>query len=105
MRVYAYNCGACGIFEASAGLDDSELPCPTCHKPARRRPYSSLPALRGETVVKSIPDESYKREAMKRDSRASGWDVDRAVRSMRQNLKEDGEGNKVIDLKQAAHAS
>ena len=42
---------------------------------------------------------------MKRESRASGWDVDRAVRSMRKNLKEDSEGNKVIALKQAANAS
>ena len=57
----------------------------------------SAPHLHGATVVKGIP-EPYRAEAERRASRASGWDVDRAVRTMRKGLREDEQGNTTVTL-------
>lgn len=103
MPRYDFRCPSCGVFEAQAGRDDRFIEH-DCGSVAERRPFSGVPALKGETVSRNIPDADYRQDALKRESRASGWDVDRAVRTMRKGLVEDGQGNKSIDMKKVANA-
>lgn len=98
MRVYLYRCAEGHEFEQQGGLDDALTHC-ACGQPARRRPFSGIPYLKGETVARSIPDPHYWHEAALKESRASGWDVDRAVRAMRSNIREDTTGNKFVEVK------
>lgn len=97
MRTYVYFCGTHSNFEQQAGLDDSTWPCPQCGSPARRRPFSSVPHLKGETVSKSIPEPQYRNEAMKRDLSQSWGDATRSMELLRGARREDAEGNKYID--------
>lgn len=46
--------------------------------------------------IARIPDPEYRAEAERRESRARGWDVDRAVREMRKSMREDEQGNKSV---------
>ena len=94
MARYDFRCARHGLFESLAGRGDLLLPCPRCGVDARREP--SVPALMGGTVVRSIPEPAYEREAIQRKSRALGWDVDRAVRTMRGSMVEDEQGNKTV---------
>ena len=99
MPTFVYGCGVDGTFEAQAGRDDSSLPCPVCRQPARRRPYSSVPYLKGETVARSIPDPQYRHEAVKREFNDSWGDASRSVEMLRKSSFTDAEGAKHIDLK------
>lgn len=99
MPNYDYTCPKCGTFEAYGRPDDRFLECGVCGGQAERRPFSSVPYLKGETVSKSIPDPEYRWDAEKREHRASGWDLDRAVRHLRKGIREDKEGRRSVDLK------
>ena len=97
---YDYGCGAHGIFEAFGGVNDSFMPCPICHEPARRRPFSGVPNISGETVARSqIPDPVYRMDAEKRHLNATWGDGSRSVEMLRKNVIEDAQGRKQIDLK------
>lgn len=99
MPVYVYGCGADGNFEAAGSHNDSCQPCPVCHQPARRRPFSGLPNLKGDTVARTIPDPSYRQEAEKRHLNQIWGDASRAAEMLRKNVVEDAQGNKQIDMK------
>ena len=105
MPVYAYHCPNCGIFEAYAGLDAGTLACPNCAQSARRRPFSSVPYIKGETVAKAIPDGFYRQEAEHRELKQQGWDLDRSVRHLRKGLVEDKDGHRSFDMRKAATAT
>jgi putative FmdB family regulatory protein len=97
MPVYDYWCVVDGAFEQVAGRDCTSQPCPACGSDARR--LLSVPHLKGQTVVKSIPDPLYRADAALRASRASGWDVDRAVRTMRKGMRTDEQGNQSVSAR------
>lgn len=99
MPTYDYCCDLDGVFEAQAGRDDTSVPCPTCRLSSRRQPFSGLPALKGETVARSIPDPAYRHEAEKRHLNQTWGDASRSVEMLRKNLYDDGSGIKKIDLK------
>lgn len=96
MRVYAYRCMEHGVFEQSGGLDDDLTRC-VCGQPARRMPYSGVPAIKGETVSKSIPDPVYRNEAEKRDLKQSWGDASRSMELLRAHRVTDSEGRVSID--------
>jgi hypothetical protein len=98
--LYAYSCGADGIFEAYATRDDSYMPCPTCRQPARRRPFSGVPNLKGETVARSIPDPHYRQDALAKEHRQTYGGVDKAMEHIRSGIRETDTG-RVFDPKQA----
>ena len=100
MPKYAYGCGADGTFEEWAGLDDSTMPCPICHQPARRRPFSGVPNLKGETVSRSIPDPHYRQDAMAREHLQSYGGVDKAMEHIRSGIVETETG-RAFDPKKA----
>ena len=52
---YDYKCPKCGYFEAEGGREDSFSPCPLCGTPAKRMPYSGVPAVVTDTGVKTAP--------------------------------------------------
>mgnify|MGYP001611555329 CR=1 len=97
MPRYDYLCGAHGVFEATVGRGVTSHPCPTCGNPATRE--LSVPFIAGGTVARSIPDQDYRHEADLRESRASGWDTDRAVREMRKTMREDSHGEKHVAIR------
>lgn len=100
MPRYDYGCEAHGVFEAFGLVSDSFQPCPDCHEPARRRPFSGLPNLKGETVSRNqIPDPAYKQEAEKRHLNETWGDVSRSVELIRKNSFVDAQGHRQIDLK------
>lgn len=100
MPKYDFACGAHGIFEAFGSLHDSYSSCPVCHEPARRRPFSGVPNLKGETVSRSqIPDPAYRQEAEKKHLNQTWGDASRSVEMIRKNIHEDANGMKQIDLK------
>ena len=98
MRVYLYRCVEGHQFERSGGLDDDLVHC-ECGQPARRRPFSSVPYIKGETVARSIPDPVYRMEAEKRELHSTWGDASRSVEMLRKNVFEDANGNKQINLK------
>ena len=102
MPVYLYRCPEHGYFEQVGGLDESLTYC-ACGEPSRRAPYSGIPYIKGETVAKEIPEGEYRREARDRAHRATGWDLDRAVRTLRGAVSEDKEGRKQVDLREISH--
>ena len=104
MPRYDYGCGVHGIFEAHAGLNDSSVPCPTCHEPARRRPFSGVPNIKGETVARSIPDPHYRQDAMAREHRQSWGGVDKAMEHIRSGIVETDSG-RAFDAKKANPAT
>lgn len=105
MPTYDYGCATHGTFEAQGGLNDSFVPCPACHEPSRRRPFSGVPALRGETVpTRQIPDKSYAWDKAERDHRKTGWDLDRAVNTLRDARREDKEGRISLDMRKLSNA-
>lgn len=98
MPRYDYGCAAHGIFEAFAGVNDSETPCPVCREPARRRPFSGAPYLRGATVPRQIPDASYRQEAEQRHLRETWGTAERSIEAIRHNTVTDNEGNRRLDV-------
>jgi hypothetical protein len=104
MPKYVYSCGADGNFEEWAGHDDSTMPCPTCRQPARRRPFSGVPNLKGETVARSIPDPHYRQDALAKEHRQTYGGVDKAMEHIRSGIRETDNG-RVFDPKQANPAT
>ena len=104
MPLYAYSCGADGIFETYASRDDSYMDCPICHQPARRRPFSGVPHLKGETVARAIPDPHYKQDAMAKEHRQTYGGVDKAMEHIRSGIVETDNG-RVFDPKKANPAT
>lgn len=98
MPVYAYICPACGVFEKNAGRDERWVNC-ACGLDAERRPFSGLPYLKGETMPKQIPDETYRFDAEKRHFEKTWGPEERAAEMMRAHLLEDKEGRKSVDTK------
>lgn len=92
MPTYLYSCGHCGTFEQFAGLDDSSVPCPTCQAMAKRRPFSGVPHLKGETVSRAIPDTAYRQEAEKRDLTRTWGDSTRSLELLRKHSYQDAKG-------------
>jgi len=98
MPYYDFNCPSCGVYEASGHRDDRHQVC-VCGAIAERLPYSGVPQLKGETVSLNIPDPSYRFDAGAREHRATGWDLDRAVRHLRSARTEDKDGRTFVGLK------
>ena len=98
MPIYRYRCPDCGVFEMDGRRDEREAEC-ACGSTATRLPFSGVPYLRGETVSKNIPDPAYRFDAQAKEHRATGWDLDRAVRTLRTGIREDSEGRRYVDLK------
>ena len=105
MPAYVYGCGACGNFEAIGRREDDYAPCPVCHNPARRRPYSGIPNIAGETVARSIPDPAYRFEAEKREFNQSWGTAERTMELVRQNTHTDIEGRKHVNTKAMSESS
>ena len=97
MPRYDYRCPEHGIFEAHAGLDARQEPCPVCGFTSERRPFSGIPYLNGETTSKNIPEPVYKQHQEGKELRATGWDLDRAVRHLRGGIKETETGGHQFD--------
>lgn len=104
MRTYLYRCVEGHITEQQGGLDDDLKQCP-CGKPARRRPFSSVPHLKGETVSRGIPDPAYRQEAEKRDLNRTWGDATRSIELLRANRVEDREGHVSIDTAKVTRES
>lgn len=98
MPRYVYGCGGCGNFERFGRLDDDYADCPVCHNPARRRPFSGIPNISGETVAKSIPDPLYRQDAEKRELNQSWGDGTRSMEMLRNATFTDAAGIKQVDL-------
>ena len=103
MPTYDYICSACGPFEAIRGLDDRYIAC-SCGGEAERCPFSGIPEIKGTLPVHRIPDTSERWHKAEQAHKASGWDVDLAVRHLRKGVVEDKEGRRNVDLKRAGHA-
>lgn len=99
MPKYDYGCACGNSFEEYGSRDSDSVECPVCHKPARRRPFSGVPHIKGETVARSIPDPAYRMEAEKRDLNRTWGDASRSVELLRKNIHEDANGMKQVDLK------
>jgi len=50
---YDFRCPKCGYFEATRGMEEILIPCPSCGQTARR--YPSLPYVVTESGGKSLP--------------------------------------------------
>lgn len=98
MPTYLYGCGCGNAFEKFGKLDDSEADCPVCHNPARRRPFSGLPYLKGDTVARSIPDPVYKAEAQKRELNQTWGDASRSAEMIRKATVKDERGERSLDM-------
>lgn len=96
--LYDFGCACGNSFEEYGSRDADYSECPVCHKPARRKPFSGAPHIKGETVARSIPDPAYRMEAEKRELNATWGDASRSVEMIRQNMVETPAG-KVLDLK------
>lgn len=100
MPTYLYRCPAHGEFEAQAGRDDRAV-VHVCGRDAERLPFSGRVSV---LQPGAIPDPVYAQEKVLRENRAKGWDYDRAVRHVRKHIREDREGNKVVDMTGATNA-
>lgn len=98
MPRYDYGCACGNTFEEFGTRDQGSMECPVCHKPARRRPFSGAPYLKGDTVARSIPDPAYRMEAEKRELNATWGDGSRSVEMLRNAMTETETGIKQIDL-------
>ena len=98
MPTYAYGCGCGNSFEQYGSLDASVTECPVCHNPARRRPFSGIPYLKGDTVARSIPDPAYRQEAEKRELNRTWGDASRSVELMRKHTVTDETGQKHVNI-------
>ena len=98
MRTYLYRCVEGHQFERQGGLDDDLVHC-ECGQSARRRPYSGVPFLKGETVAKQIPDPYYKQEAEKRELSQTWGDATRSMEMLRAARTTDAEGNMSVDMR------
>lgn len=96
MRTYLYRCVEGHQFERQGGLDDDLVHC-DCGQPARRRPYSSVPYLKGDTVARAIPDPAYRQDAEKRELHQTWGDASRSVEMLRAARVEDKEGRVYIN--------
>lgn len=56
--------------------------------------------VRRKRASSEIPDPQYRQEAEKRALRQDGWDLDRAIRKVRSNVREDKDGRKSVDFRQ-----
>ena len=98
MRTYLYRCVEGHEFERQGGLDDDLVYC-ECGQSARRRPFSSVPFIKGETVAKQIPDPHYKQEAEKRELSRTWGDATRSMEMLRAARTTDAEGNMSVDMR------
>ena len=98
MRTYLYRCVEGHEFERQGGLDDALANC-ECGQSARRRPYSGVPFLKGETVAKQIPDPHYKQEAEKRELSQTWGDATRSMEMLRAARVENADGTKSVDMR------
>ena len=99
MPRYDYFCPACReAFEAIAAVGDRFI-AHGCGSQAERRPFSGVPYLKGDTVARSIPDEAYRHEAVKREFNQSWGDASRSVEMLRKNAYTDDQGNRQVDMK------
>ena len=98
MPTYLYGCGCGNAFEQFGKLDDSEADCPVCHNRARRRPFSGIPHLKGETVARYVPDPQYRAEAEKKALNRSWGDASRSAEMIRKAIVKDERGERSLDL-------
>ena len=98
MRTYLYRCVEGHEFERQGGLDDDLAYC-QCGQSARRRPYSSIPYLKGDTVSRAIPDPAYRMAAQEKDLKKTWGDADRSMEMLRAARTTDAQGNMSIDMR------
>ena len=98
MPRYDYRCPDCGVFERVGKLDEREVEH-DCGNVATRLPFSGVPALKGDTVARSIPDPAYRQEAQKRELNRTWGDASRSVEMLRKAAYTDAQGHKQIDMR------
>jgi putative FmdB family regulatory protein len=105
MPTYAYRCELCNsAFEEAAGRNDRYILC-GCGGTAERRPFTGVPAIKGETVARAIPDAAYRTEREKRDLKSRGWDADRSLGLIRRHMHEEPDGERTLDVRGLEAAS
>ena len=106
MPTYKYLCPNCHeAFEQQAGWNDRFIVC-ACGSEAERRPFSSIPNLKGETVARSIPDVDHRFDAEKREFQASWGGNDRTLDMLHRHRSVDQtNGWTMVDTKGMNHES
>jgi putative FmdB family regulatory protein len=99
MPTYAYRCQLCNnAFEEGAGRNDRYILC-GCGGTAERRPFSGVPAIKGETVARDIPDASYRDERLKRDLAQSWGTAEKSATLIRKHSHIDDTGTQQLDVR------
>ena len=99
MPRYDYRCLLCNsAFEEAAGLNDRFITC-ACGGQAERRPFSGVPAIKGETVARAIPEPAYRDERMKRELAQTWGTAEKSATLIRKHSHIDDTGTQQLDVR------
>ena len=93
MPKYDFSCPSCGTFERHAGYDDATIPCDCGRSAKRHEVYLEQGVIfKGGGFTKSVvppPRSPEVREELSRELKKKGWDYDRAVGEVRENITDE----------------
>lgn len=103
MPNYSFRCKDGHITDRVRPFDWKVIVCPECGKEAvRQTVYAPTVRVVGDIMrpVNELPEErnERKKRELKRDK---DWDYDRALEHIHNNMREDAQGNKVLDVASA----
>ena len=99
MPIYAYRCQIChSAFKEVAGRDDRYIAC-ACGGQAERRPFSGVPAIKGETVAQAIPEPQYRDERLKRELAQTWGTAEKSATLIRRHSHIDDTGTQQLDVR------
>lgn len=97
MPLYEYACRGCGVFEQRAGYDDTSVKCACGLRAKRQAVYSQSVIFKGGGRV-VLPPPGEEAGVMQTELKKRGWDADRAITEIRENIVTDEKGARSIDL-------